>query len=102
MPEGGRANMRIPKAVPKAPKTLDDVVTYASWVADQTALGNLDPRAAREITNALRQFQSAIEKRDVERQVKELKTQLRGMKKRRVALTPLPPFSGGASHPQGM
>lgn len=46
---------------------------------------NMHPRAAREITNALRQFQSAVEKVALEQQVDELKAQLKELKKRWVA-----------------
>ncbi len=80
---GNRSRVADPSKVPSQPQTLDDVVTWMSWTAVAVATGKVDSRVAREVTNAIRQFQSGIEKRDLERQVTELRKQVKELKKRR-------------------
>ena len=83
--KGGSATWKVPVGKPKAMTSLQDCIVWSSWVADQVACKRMDPRAAREIVNAIRQFQSGIEKRDLERQAAELKRQVKELKTRRSA-----------------
>ncbi len=68
--------------VPSAPESIDDVVRWSAWVAVAVATGKIDSRVAREVTNAIRQFQSGIEKRDLQVEMNELRQQIKSMKKR--------------------
>jgi len=79
---GGHRRRQKPENIPPAPKTMDDVVKWSSWVAHQTAKGLLDPKRAREITTALRQLTAGINIRDVQREARELRKQLKEMSKR--------------------
>jgi len=73
---------RTTSDVPPAPETIDDVVTWSAWVAMSVATGKIDSKVAREVTNAIRQFQSGIEKRDLAREMQELRLQVKSLKKR--------------------
>jgi len=83
--KGGKANKRKFDEAPPRLETLDDAVTCTAWVFNQAALGNLPERRADVMVKAVRQFQSAINLRDLERQAAELKRQVKELKKRRSA-----------------
>lgn len=86
---GGHGLNRIPPKVvtpeeaPPPPKSLEDCVTYASWATHAVTVGLIDPKTCREVIGAVRQVQSALEKRDLERKVRELEAALRAEKNRK-------------------
>ena len=69
--------------VPRAPRTLSDAVSYASWAVDAVAMGELDARTAREIGNLLREFRSCLEKRSLEKEITALRTELKEAQSKR-------------------
>lgn len=91
--EGGRAGgeskrgamVALPSEVPDAPKTLDDAADFASWLTRAVCIGTLDARTAHESAYALNCFKAAVEKRDMQREIEQLRKQLDELKKRRVA-----------------
>lgn len=77
---GGRARgakrrearaIETPNDTPSRPKNLEDATAYFSWLVDAGATGRLDARTVHECAFALKGFQSAAEKRDLERKLKE-------------------------------
>ena len=76
-----RAKAADPAAVPEIPKTLDDAATYFAWLVDQGARGAMDARTVHECAFALKGFQSAAEKRDMEREIKKLRDELADARK---------------------
>ena len=79
---GGRNRIPKPTKTFPVPKTMEDVKKWAAEVAKQVYDGNLDPRRAREVTQALRQLTVALEKVDLQREVNAIKKQLKEAKKR--------------------
>ena len=71
----------VPDDVPPAPKTLDDAVRYFAYITHAVATGKLDARSAHEAAYALNGFKAAVEKRDLEREIKGLRKQLEEMKR---------------------
>ena len=71
-----RAAAADPAVVPEIPKTLDDAAKYFAWLVDQGARGAMDARTVHECAFALKGFQSAAEKRDMEREIKKLRDEL--------------------------
>lgn len=67
------------------PETLDDVVRWASWVAWAAASGVIDARTARETSYALQTLRYGLEKRDLGREVAELRRQLKDLQSQRAA-----------------
>jgi len=62
--------------IPPAPRNLEDATRYFAWLVDAGATGKLDARTVHECSFALKGFQSAAEKRDLEREIKALRKQL--------------------------
>ena len=79
---GGHRKRKRPDKILPAPKNMDDVVKWSSWVAHQSAKGLLDPKRAREITNALRQLTIGLDKVDLQAELSEVKKQLKEAKRR--------------------
>jgi hypothetical protein len=75
------AKVAEPKLVPKPPKTLEDAVTFASWLSHAVCIGTLDARTAHESAYALNCFKAAVEKRDLLREVEKLRTELDAARK---------------------
>jgi hypothetical protein len=72
-----------PGEAPPPLHTLTDCVAWASWLATAAAEGRVDPKTAREIGNAIKEFRNSFEKAHLETRVKELETQLREARKDR-------------------
>jgi hypothetical protein len=64
------------RAVPPKPDTLEDNAVYTAWVLDETAKGTLDARTSHELFVGLRQHQSVVEKRDLQREIASLRREL--------------------------
>ena len=64
------------------PKTLDDVVAWASWTVFAAATGVLDDKTAREVNRSLTTLRMALEKRDLEKRVHELERELKPLRKK--------------------
>lgn len=82
--KGGRVfaeRVRDPVIVPKPIESLDDCVIWTAWTAQAIATGVLDPKRGGEITRAVTAFMKAAEKRDLERQVRELQAMVKRLKK---------------------
>ncbi len=71
-----------PDDVPTAPRTLQDAVTWSSWAIHGVACGRIDARTAHEIGYLVNAFKAAVEKRDLERQIQELRAELAEAQKR--------------------
>ncbi len=71
-----------PEDVPSAPKTLQDAVTWSSWAMHAVACGRIDARTGHEIGYLVNAFKAAVEKRDLERQIHELRAELAAAQKR--------------------
>ena len=71
-----------PDDVPRAPRTLQDAVTWSSWAIHGVACGRIDARTAHEIGYLVNAFKAAVEKRDLERQIAELRAELAEAQKR--------------------
>ena len=72
-----------PNEVPEPPQTLSDIVSWASWVTWATAVGHVDSGTSRQITGALGELRRAIEKRDLEVDIEELRAQVKQLKRTR-------------------
>jgi hypothetical protein len=71
-----RARAADPATVPKPPKDLEEATKYFAWLVDQGATGKMDARTVHECAFALKGFQSALEKRDLLRQIEQLRRDL--------------------------
>jgi hypothetical protein len=87
--ERGREKRRRPEArtvtpdvAPATPRTLEDAVTYAAWAVTAVTTGVIDARTAREISTLLTTFRMGLEKRDLLRQITELRAKLTEYEKR--------------------
>jgi hypothetical protein len=67
---------------PPTPETMDDAVAYAAWAVNAVATGAIDARTAREVNYGLTTFRMGLEKRDLLRQITELRAKLREYEKR--------------------
>jgi hypothetical protein len=76
-----RAKAALPEDVPRAPKTLDDAVKFASWLTHAVCVGTLDARSAHEAGYSLNVFKAAIEKRDLQREIAALRAELAAARK---------------------
>ena len=97
--EGGRAagaarrarrdakRASIPDDVPPEPRSLDDAFRFAAWLTHAIATGRLDARTGHESGYCLQRFQSIAEKRDLERQIKQLRAELAEARKHKSAGT---------------
>ena len=79
---GGHRKRKTPDRILPEPKSMADVVKWAAWTVHQVAKGQLDPKRAREITTALRQLTVGIKETDYQRELNEIKKQLKEAKKR--------------------
>ena len=67
----------VPDGIPSAPRTLDDVVAWLSWVIYATASGELDKHTSSKLIYGLTAQRAALTQRDLERQVESLRAELR-------------------------
>ena len=65
-----------PKLVPKPPRTLQDAVDWSSWDMHAVAVGEIDARTGHEIGYLVNAFKAAVEKRDLLREIEELRAEL--------------------------
>ncbi len=70
----------LPKRIPRAPKTLGDLVAYLSWIVNATARGELDKDTAAKMTYTLTSMRGALTQRDLEHQVARLRAELKAAK----------------------
>lgn len=80
-----RSKVRVasPNEVPGLPETLSDIVAWASWCAYATAVGLIDSGTSRQVTAALGELRRAIEKRDLEVEIEQLRIQVKQLKQGR-------------------
>jgi hypothetical protein len=79
----GKPSPSVDSLVPRKPETLDDVVEWASWLVHAAATGRIDVLTARQISVGLGQLRSALEKRDLGRQVAAIRQDLEQVKRKR-------------------
>lgn len=75
------ARVSIPDGVPKPPRNLEEATTYFAWITDAIATGRMDARTGHECAFALKGFQSAAEKRDLQREIAALRAELAAAKR---------------------
>lgn len=85
-----RAKAADPSIVPPVPKNLDDATKYFAWLVDAGATGKMDARSVHECSFALKGFQSALEKRDLLREITKLRAELAAARKETPKATPGP------------
>ncbi len=91
---GGRATARsgrtaraaLPANVPRAPETLQDAVAWSSWAMHAVAVGEIDARTGHEIGYLVNAFKAAVEKRDLQREIEELRAELAAARRRQERL----------------
>jgi hypothetical protein len=75
------ARYTFPDKVPPPPRTLDDAVKFASWLTHAVCSGDIDARPAHEAGYALNVFKAAVEKRDLQREIASLRSELAAARK---------------------
>ena len=68
---------------PPAPKTLEDVIAWHSWVAVALASGQITKATASGTTYNLVSLRAALVSRDLEREVEQLRATVASLKPRR-------------------
>ena len=76
-----RGRAADPATVPPSPKNLEDATKYFAWLVDAGARGAMDARTVHECSFALKGFQSALEKRDLLREIQKLRAELAAARK---------------------
>lgn len=71
-----KAKAANPANVPEAPRTLDDAVKFAAWLTHAVVVGELDARTAHESAYSLNCFKAAVEKRDLQKEIASLRSEL--------------------------
>lgn len=71
-----RARAADPSIVPRPPQTLDEAVEWSSWAMHSVAAGELDARTGHEIGYLIARFTEALNKRDLLREVEQLRRDL--------------------------
>jgi hypothetical protein len=67
----------LPAGMPlRPPKTLEDAVTWSAWAMHAVAAGTISERVGHEIGYLVNAFKAAVEKRDLQKQIDELRAQL--------------------------
>jgi hypothetical protein len=66
----------LPPGMPRAPKTLEDAVRWSSWAMHATASGIIDSRTGHEIGYLVNAFKAAVEKRDLLKEIEQLRADL--------------------------
>lgn len=70
------AKAALVHGVPDAPQTLEDAVQWSSWAMHAVATGALDARVGHEIGYLVNAFKAAVEKRDLLREIAQLRADL--------------------------
>ena len=83
----GKYRVVPPSAVPRGrpPKSLDDCIRWASWLAFAAVTGALDGISVREANRSLGTLKDSLNKRDLLARIKELERKLRDYERERVA-----------------
>lgn len=76
-----RALAAEPGTTPPVPETLEDAASYFAFLVNAGATGAMDARLVHECSFALKGFQSALEKRDLLREMKQLRADLAAARK---------------------
>jgi hypothetical protein len=71
-----------PDFAPRAPRSLSEAATFASWLTHAIVTGEVDARVGYNAAFALKAFQSLAEKRDLQREVEKLRAELAEAQKR--------------------
>ena len=77
------ARHAAPEDVPPVAKTLEDAVEWAAWAMHATACGRIDDSVGRTISTLVNSFKSAVEKRDLLREIENLRAQVDTLRKPR-------------------
>ena len=80
---GGRkrsTDLALTEEAPPPPQTLDDCVTWSSWIAHAVATGQISYSAGRIAVQAIAELRRSLEKRDLEREAADLRRQVKKLK----------------------
>jgi hypothetical protein len=69
------------RGCPAVPQNLEDAVSYAAWAVHQVASGQMDSRTGHEIAFILNTLKAGLEKRDLLREVQQLRRDLAAARK---------------------
>ena len=82
---GGKRSKRTkrirPEDVPALPQSMQDAQAYMAWIADNLAHGRLTDNRAKALTASIRGFMQAVSLAELESQVRELRAQLKKLKR---------------------
>jgi hypothetical protein len=70
---------------PPPPQTLEGVIAWHSWIAVAFATGQINKATATGLAYNLAGLRAALVSRDLEREVEELRAQVKAMRERRAA-----------------
>jgi hypothetical protein len=70
---------------PPAPQTLEGVIAWHCWIAVAFATGQINKATATGLAYNLAGLRAALVSRDLEREVEELRAQVKAMRERRAA-----------------
>jgi len=74
----------VPKGrAPPMPETAHDAADWSAWLTLATVTGEVDARTARECATALRVFLTALDKAELQKQIRELQAMVRKLKGKR-------------------
>lgn len=79
--EAAKDDERRRKGVPKRPDNLEEASAFSSWAFHAVASGEIDGDTNRSIQYGVSVFKSTIEKRDLERRIKQLTKQVEILEK---------------------
>jgi hypothetical protein len=66
----------LPEGMLRPPKTLDDAVRWSAWAMHAAVTGVIDARTAHEVGFLVNSFTASLQKRDLQREIAELRKQL--------------------------
>jgi hypothetical protein len=79
------AKAAAPPTVPKAPTTIEEAESFASWLTHAVCSGKIDAKVAQVAAGCLREFRGAAEKARLEREVRALREELAAARGRMAA-----------------
>jgi len=65
---------------PAMPETAQDAADWSAWLTLATVTGEVDARTARECAGSLRCFLTALDKAELQKQIRELQAMVRKLK----------------------
>jgi hypothetical protein len=72
-------------------KSMADATRWAAWTAEMVSIGAIDTKTAREVSCALREFRSGLEKAELQRELEKLQAEVKRLRSLPVATRPIQP-----------